>query len=77
MIWLRSKEDVNWHHSKYPKPIKRQPHKMVKHTQTIRRLLQTNGLSVFDHLVGLVINGLNPFPINIPNLLISLLTLIV
>ena len=26
---------------------------MVKHTQTIRRLLQTNCLGVFDHFVGL------------------------
>ena len=26
---------------------------MVKHTQTIRRLLPTNSLSVFDHFVGL------------------------
>ena len=26
---------------------------MVKHTQTIRRLLPTNCLSVFDHFVGL------------------------
>ena len=26
---------------------------MVKHTQTIRRLLPTNCLSVFDHFMGL------------------------
>ena len=32
--------------------FKRQPHKMVKHTQTIRRLLPTNCLSVFDHFMG-------------------------
>ena len=32
---------------------------MVKHTQTIRRLLPTNCLSVFDHFVGLVLEGLN------------------
>ena len=31
---------------------------MVKHTQTIRWLLQTNCLSVFDHFAGLVIKGL-------------------
>ena len=31
--------------------FKCQPHKMVKHTQTIRRL--TNFLSVYDHFVGL------------------------
>ena len=35
---------------------------MVKHTQTIRRLLPTNCLSVFDHFVGLVLKGLSyPF----------------
>ena len=32
---------------------------MVKHTQTIRRLLPTNYLSVFDHFVRLALNGLN------------------
>ena len=31
---------------------------MVKHSQTIRRLLLTNCLSVFDHVVGLVLKGL-------------------
>ena len=31
---------------------------MVKHTQTIRRPLPTNCLSVFDHFVGLVFKGL-------------------
>ena len=31
---------------------------MVKHTQTIRRLLPTNCLSVFDHFVGLLLKGL-------------------
>ena len=31
---------------------------MVKHNQTIRRLLPTNFLSVFDHFVGLVLKGL-------------------
>ena len=36
----------------------RQPHQMVKHTQTIRRLLPTNYLSVFDHFVGLSLKGL-------------------
>ena len=33
-------------------PFKRQPHKMVKHTQAICRLLPTNYLSVFYHSVG-------------------------
>ena len=32
---------------------------MVRHAQTIRRLLRTNCLSVFDHLVGLALKGLN------------------
>ena len=32
---------------------------MVKHTQTIRRLLPTNRLSVFDLFVVLAIKGLN------------------
>ena len=40
------------------KPFKRQTHKMVKHTQTIRRLLPTNCLSVFDYFVGLALEGL-------------------
>ena len=31
---------------------------MVKHTQTIRRLLRTNCLSVFDDFVGLAVNWL-------------------
>ena len=31
---------------------------MVKQTQTIRRLLLTNCLSVFDHFVGLALKGL-------------------
>ena len=32
---------------------------MVKHTQTIRQLLPTNCLSVFDHFVRLVLKRLN------------------
>ena len=31
---------------------------MVKHTQTVRRLLSTNCLGVFDHFVGLALKGL-------------------
>ena len=38
--------------------LKRQPHKMVKHNQTIRRLLPTNCLSAFDHFEGLASKGL-------------------
>ena len=35
---------------------------MVKHTQTIRRLLPTNCLSVFDHFVGLALKELRDKP---------------
>ena len=35
---------------------------MVKHTETIRRLLTTNFLSVFDHFVGLALIGLKVMP---------------
>ena len=38
--------------------FKHQSHKMVKHTQTICRQKLTNCLSVFDHFVGLVFEGL-------------------
>ena len=38
--------------------FKRQPQKMVKHTQTIRQLSPTNCLSMFDLFVGLVVKGL-------------------
>ena len=38
--------------------FKRQPHKMVKHTQTICRQQSTNCLSVFDNFVGFVLKGL-------------------
>ena len=40
------------------KPFQRQRHKMVKHTQTIRRLLLTNCLSVFGQFEGLALKGL-------------------
>ena len=36
----------------------RQSHKMVKHSQTIRRQKLTNCLNVLDHFVGLVLKGL-------------------
>ena len=36
-------------------PLSSNPTKMVKHTQTIRRLLPTNSLSVFNHFVGLAL----------------------
>ena len=40
-------------------PVKCQPHKIVKHTQTIRGQHSTSCLSVFGHFVGLVVKGLN------------------
>ena len=39
------------------KPIKRQLHKMVKHTQVIL-LFETNCLNLFDYFWGLVPKGL-------------------
>ena len=42
---------------KWVNPFQCQPHKMVKHTQTICQQQPTNCLSVFDHFVGLVLRG--------------------
>ena len=39
-------------------PLSAKPHKMIKHTQTIRWLLPTNRLNVFDHSVGLALKVL-------------------
>ena len=39
-------------------PFKRQSHKMVKHTQTIRRQFADELLSVFDHFMNLALKGL-------------------
>ena len=39
--------------------FKYQPHKIVKHTQTICQQQPMNCLSVFDHLVGLAFKQLN------------------
>ena len=39
-------------------PLSANPNKMFKHTQTIRPLLPTNCLSVFDHFVGMALEGL-------------------
>ena len=41
----------------YLNPVTVNPKKMVKHTQTIRRLLRTDFLIVFDYFVGLGIKG--------------------
>ena len=43
--------------------FKRQPHKMVKHTQTVRRNKRTNCLSVFDHFAELARKELMKFSI--------------
>ena len=48
-------------HHKKRNPIKRKLYKMVRHTQTIRRLQPTNCLSVFDPFVGLALKGLKSF----------------
>ena len=39
-------------------PLKCQSHKMIKHTQTIRRQQSMDCLNVFDHFVKLVLKGL-------------------
>ena len=39
-------------------PFNSQPQKMVKHIQTIHRLLPTNWLSVFEQFEGLALRGL-------------------
>ena len=41
---------------------------MVKRTQTIRRLLPTNCLSLFDHFVGLALKGLKNMDFLLVNL---------
>ena len=46
------------HTLKFLQQILRQPHKMVKHTQTIRRPLRANCLNVLDHFVGLALKEL-------------------
>ena len=57
------REIKEWWHEKanaivtFPQPFQRQFHKMVKHTQTIRRQI-ADELSVFDHFVGLALKGL-------------------
>ena len=59
--WLFSILLVHWFLAgrfELTSPFKRQPHKIVKPTQIIRRLLPTNCLSVIDHFVGLALKGL-------------------
>ena len=42
-----------------PNLLKRQTHKIFKHTQTTPRQKRTNCLSVFDHFVGLTLKWLS------------------
>ena len=44
----------SWHNTSF----KRQPRKMIKHTQTIGQQKLTSCLSVFDNFVGLALKGL-------------------
>ena len=44
---------------------------MVKHTQTIRRLLPTNCLSVFDHFVKSALKGLSLCHVEIRHMISS------
>ena len=48
----------------YGSPFKRQPYKIVKHTQTICRLLATNCLSLFDYFMKLALKGLIKMKMN-------------
>ena len=47
---------------------------MAKHTQTIRWLLPTNCLSVFDHFVGFAVKGLLQVVANFETLCIEVLS---
>ena len=54
IIWFYSSALV----VQFYQPVKRQPHIIVKYTQTIRLQKPTNCLSVFDHFVGLALKEL-------------------
>ena len=56
---IRFIPDFLYNESVLLKPFKRQLPKMVKHAQTICRLLPKNSFSVFDHFAGLTIKGLS------------------
>ena len=58
VFWRFQGEQKLTNSLKFTEPFKRQPYKIVKHTQTIRRLLPTNCSSVSDHFVGLAFKGL-------------------
>ena len=42
-------------------PLSANPHKMLKHTQTIHRQKPINCLSLFDHFVGLALKDLKEY----------------
>ena len=44
-------------------PFMRQPHKMIKHTQTVRRILSAIRLSVFELFVDLTLKGISKIKI--------------
>ena len=50
---------VDYPRNSEPEAYRHQPYKKLKHTQTIRRLLLTNCLSVFDYFIGLVLKVLS------------------
>ena len=57
---MKSKDLVDkipWKYSNVS-PFQRQPHKLVNDTQTIRRFLPRNCLSVFEYFVRFVLKGL-------------------
>ena len=57
-------------HSWHPNlPFKRQNHKMVKHTQTIRWQFADELFDVFDDFVGLALKGLNTRSIHLETLM--------
>ena len=51
---------MNWFLINWRLTLKCHPHKMVKHTQTIRLQQSTNCLSVFDRFVGFALKGFKP-----------------
>ena len=57
---MHSCKQVQIQRKKTFQTFKRQPNKMVKQIQTIRRQKPTNCLSLFDRFVGLALKGLNP-----------------
>ena len=59
--WSQAKCSIKTFSTVLINPLSSNPTKKVNHTQTTRRLLQTNCLCVFDHFVGLTFEGLNTY----------------